>query len=186
MRIVFIGPPGAGKGTQAARVQQHCGIVHFSTGDMLREAYLAGTPMGQQAQGYMDAGKLVPDEVVLGIVAERLERGDCVRGCLFDGFPRTVPQAIALDRLLAEQGARLDLALELQVDTQRLVERLLSRGRTDDRIEAIRERFDEYERLTQPLLEYYGEKGILESVDGDATPAEVFRRIQRVIERIKQ
>ena len=178
MRIVFIGPPGSGKGTQAQRLEQQLGIVHLSTGDMLRDSVQAGTPLGREAAGYMQAGKLVPDDVVIGIVAERLDKSDATTGCLFDGFPRTVPQAETLDKLLAQRGTKIDLALELQVDPVHLVDRLLSRGRTDDQMETIGERFREYEQLTEPLLDYYRQQGILRPIDGDAPPAEVFERIQ--------
>jgi adenylate kinase len=181
MRIVFIGPPGAGKGTQAQRLEQSRGITHLSTGDMLRQAIEAGSPLGQQAARYVQSGKLVPDEVVIGIVGERLDVSDCTTDCLFDGFPRTVPQAAALDKLLAERGTKIDLALELQVDPQHLVERLLARGRSDDLRETIAERFREHNRLTQPLLEYYRQRGILKSIDGDAPPGQVFERIQAAL-----
>jgi adenylate kinase len=181
MRIVFIGPPGSGKGTQAQRLEQNCGIVHLSTGDMLRDSVQAGTPLGLEAARYMQAGKLVPDDVVVGIVAERLDKSDCQPGCLFDGFPRTVPQAETLDKLLAKRGTKIDLVLELQVDPVHLVERLLSRGRTDDQMETIGERFREYDLLTEPLLEYYRQKAILRPIDGDSPPEVVFKRIQSIL-----
>jgi adenylate kinase len=181
MRIVFIGPPGAGKGTQAQRLEEQRGIVHLSTGEMLRDSIKAGTELGRQAARYMETGELVPDDVVVGIVAERLARPDCDSGCLFDGFPRTVPQAKTLDKLLAQQGRKIDLALELQVQPAHLIERLLSRGRTDDQMETIGKRFREYDRLTQPLLDYYRRQGILRTIDGDASPPEVFDRIQAAI-----
>jgi adenylate kinase len=152
-------------------------MVQLSTGDMLRDSVREGTPLGREAARCMDAGKLVPDDVVIGVVAERLDKEDCASGCLFDGFPRTVRQAIALDKLLAERGTRIDLVLELQVDPARLVERLLARGRNDDQTETIHERFREYDRLTQPLLEYYRPRGILRPIDGDAPPDVVFERI---------
>ena len=128
---------------------------------MLRDADEAGTALGREAARYMNAGQLVPDEVVVGIVVERLGEKDCARGCLFDGFPRTVPQAEALDRMLAERGMPLDLVLALDVPEPQLVERLLARGRPDDDRETIRERFRQYHRLTEPLLDYYRSRGIL-------------------------
>lgn len=184
MRIVFIGPPGAGKGTQAERLVETYGVVHLSTGEMLRDSVREGTPLGNQAAYFMQTGKLVPDEVVVGIIAEQLDRQASARGCLFDGFPRTVPQAAALDHLLAERGKKIDLALELKVDSARLVERLLSRGRIDDQMETIGERFREYERVTEPLLEYYRQRGVLRTVEGDASPEEVFSKIQSAIAKV--
>jgi adenylate kinase len=182
MRIVFIGPPGAGKGTQAVRLKDYLEIAHLSTGDMLREAASAGTPLGREAQQYMSDGKLVPDEVVVGIVVDRLASPDCQRGCLFDGFPRTVPQAETLDGVLAERNIPLDMVLELQVADERLFERLAARGRADDNEDTIRERLRQYTRLTTPLLDYYRGRGILRSVDGEGTPDEVFARIKAAVD----
>jgi adenylate kinase len=181
MRIVFIGPPGAGKGTQAHRMEAHLGIIHLSTGDMLRDALEAKSALGQQASKYIHTGKLVPDEVVIGIVGERLGQPDCAKGCLFDGFPRTVPQAIALDKILAARGHSIDLVLELKVDRENLIERLLARGRNDDQMETIGERFREHDRLTEPLLDYYRKRGILRQIDGDAPPEKVFQQILATI-----
>src|SRR5262249_44404414 len=140
MRIVFLGPPGAGKGTQAQRLKVYLDIAHLSTGEMLRDAEEAGSELGCEAARFMNAGRLVPDEVVVGIVGERLSEKDCAHGCLFDGFPRTVPQAEELDRMLAERGMPLDLVLALDVAEPELVDRLLARGRPDDDRETIRER----------------------------------------------
>jgi adenylate kinase len=182
MRIVFIGPPGAGKGTQAVRLKDHLNIAHLSTGDMLRAAASAGTPLGREAQQYMNDGRLVPDEVVVGIVVERLAAPDCRHGCLFDGFPRTVPQAETLDSVLAERGMPLDMVLELQVADELLFQRLAARGRADDNEETIRERLRQYRRLTTPLLDYYRGRGILRSVDGEGTPDEVFTRIEQAVD----
>jgi adenylate kinase len=181
MRIVFLGPPGAGKGTQAQRLKDYLGTAHLSTGEMLREADEAGTPLGRQAAQAMKAGRLAPDDVVVGIVTQRLEQDDCVSGCLFDGFPRTLPQAKALDKTLAEHKMRLDLVLVLEVPEERLLERLLARGRMDDDRKTIQERFRQYTRLTEPLLEYYDQRGILRRIDGGGTPDEVFARIKAAL-----
>jgi adenylate kinase len=182
MRIVFIGPPGAGKGTQAVRLKDYLNVAHLSTGDMLRAAVSAGTPLGREAQQYMNDGKLVPDDVVVGIVVERLAAPDCGRGCLFDGFPRTVPQAETLDSVLAQRNMPLDMVLELQVADELLFERLAARGRADDNEETIRERLRQYRRLTTPLLDYYRGRKILRSVDGAGTPDEVFARIKQAVD----
>jgi adenylate kinase len=182
MRIVFLGPPGSGKGTQAQRLKDYLGVAHLSTGEMLRDASQAGTALGARADQYMQAGQLVPDDVVVGIVVDRLEHGDCDRGYLFDGFPRTLPQAKALDETLKAQEMPLDLVLSLNVPEERLVERLLARGRMDDHHETIRERFRQYNRLTEPLLEYYRERGILRPIDGEGTPDEVFSRIKDAVD----
>ena len=182
MRIVFLGPPGVGKGTQALRLKDHLGIVHISTGQMLRDAEDAGTALGQKASRYILAGQLVPDDIVVEVVVDRLAGRDCASGCLFDGFPRTVPQAEALDRTLAERGIPLDLVLAINVPEERLVDRLMARGRPDDDRVTIGERFRQYTRLTEPLLEYYRKRGILRQIDGDAEPDEVFARIRRAVD----
>jgi adenylate kinase len=182
MRIVFLGPPGSGKGTQAQRLKDYLGVAHLSTGDMLRDAGQAGTALGAKALQSMQAGHLVPDDVVVEIVVHRIKQPDCARGCLFDGFPRTVPQAEALDRMLDERKMPLDLVLALEVSEQRLVERLLARGRMDDEQPTIHERFRQYTRLTAPLLEYYHRRGILQRIDGEGTPDEVFARVKEAVE----
>jgi adenylate kinase len=185
MRIVFLGPPGAGKGTQAQQLKDYLKVAHLSTGEMLRQAQDVGTEMGLEAARYMNAGKLVPDAVVVGIVGDRLEAKDCAHGCLFDGFPRTVPQAEALDGMLAERAKPLDLVIALDVAEPELVGRLLARGRPDDDPETIRERFRQYHRLTEPLLEYYRGQKILRQIDAEGTPEEVFARVRDAVDTVR-
>jgi len=161
MRLILLGPPGAGKGTQAQRLVQKYGIVQLSTGDMLRAAVAAGTPVGLRAKSVMDAGQLVPDEVVVAIIADRIDQPDAKRGFVLDGFPRTVPQAEALDRLLAERGLKLDAVIELKVDEGMLLKRIetrvaemTARGeklRADDNPEVLKGRLAAYRAQTAPL-----------------------------------
>jgi adenylate kinase len=183
MFVVFIGPPGAGKGTQAQRLVELLSIPHVSTGDMLRQAISQGTELGKQAQGYMQAGKLVPDELVLQIINECLDNPRLQKGCLFDGFPRNVEQAQALDALLANRSTPLTMVLELQVDTQELVRRMLARKRPDDTSETISERLIVYKNQTAPVLQYYAAKNLLTTIDGSGTPDDVFARIEGSVGR---
>ena len=184
MRIVFIGPPGAGKGTQAERLVETYEMAHLSTGDMLRAARDAQTPVGQEAEKYMSAGELVPDDVIVKIIAERLEEPDCQRGYLLDGFPRTVGQAGALDAMLGQKGTPLDVVLELRVPEDELFNRLAGRGRADDKPEVIRQRLTNYREQTAPVLDYYSERGLLKSIDGLGTVDEVFARAREVLDPI--
>ena len=185
MRLVFIGPPGAGKGTQSERLIEYLNIPHLSTGDMLRDAVKRQTPVGQLAEKYMSSGQLVPDPIIVKVVGERLSQADCEKGCLFDGFPRTIGQARALDDFLEQLGTPLDAVLELQVPDDLLFARLAGRGRADDRPEVIRQRLQSYYQQTQPLLDYYEKRGILRPIDGTGTPEEVFERIKQVIDEIR-
>jgi len=187
MRLILLGPPGAGKGTQAQRLVERHGIVQLSTGEMLRAAVKAGTPVGRKAEAIMARGDLVPDEVVVAIVSDRIDQPDARRGFILDGFPRTVPQAEALERILAEKGLRLDGVIELKVDEGALVKRLESRiaemtargesVRADDNPEALKTRLGVYRKQTAPLIDYYGKKGTLKSVDGMASVGQVAEAI---------
>jgi len=191
MRLVLLGPPGAGKGTQAQRLITKHGIVQLSTGDMLRAAVAAGTPIGLRAKSIIERGDLVPDEVVVAIIAERIGQPDAKRGFVLDGFPRTVPQAQALDRLLTERGAKLDAVIELKVNEgillrriERRVADMTARGETvraDDNPEVLKGRLAAYRTQTAPLASYYADKGILRGVDGMASVDEVAAAICRLL-----
>jgi adenylate kinase len=184
-RILLLGPPGAGKGTQAERLVRGLGIPQISTGDMLRAAVRAGTPVGRQAQAYMERGELVPDSVVIGVAEERLQHPDAKKGFILDGFPRTPGQAAALDELLARLGVRLERCVALLVDEEELVERLLKRkeieGRSDDNETAIRSRMREYREKTRPLTDHYRRQGVLREVDGTGSIDDVASRIQEAL-----
>jgi adenylate kinase len=152
MRLILLGPPGAGKGTQATYIREKFGIPQISTGDMLRAAVKAGTPLGLAAKKVMDAGQLVSDDIIIGLVRERLKERDCANGYLFDGFPRTIPQAEAMKS--AKVG--LDYVLEIDVPDEEIVQRLSSRGRDDDKEDTVRKRLEVYRAQTRPLVDYYG------------------------------
>jgi adenylate kinase len=177
MRVVLLGPPGAGKGTQADRIADRFQLVHLATGDLLRANVADGTPLGEVAQAYLDSGELVPDEVVVAMMLERLTRPDCGHGFLLDGFPRSVAQARALDEHLAELGTPLDAAINLEVAEEELLHRLAGRGRADDNAQTIRNRLQVFVSATRPLLDYYDEQGLLFSVAAAGTIDEVSERI---------
>ena len=185
MKIVLLGGPGAGKGTQAAKLKQHYEIPHVSTGEILREARSSGTDLGKKAAEYMDAGKLLPDDIILGIVDERLGMPVMENGFIFDGFPRTIPQAEGLDELLEARGSALDAVVSIDVPDEIVVGRLLKRaeieGRADDNRETIEERLSVYYKQTEPLKAYYEARGILKSVDGLGTVEEILDRIKTVL-----
>lgn len=184
MRLVFIGPPGAGKGTQAAKIVDRYHIAHLSTGDMLRAARDAKSPVGLKADEFMSKGELVPDQVMIEIIRERLRSPDCGDGYLLDGFPRTLGQAEALDAMLAGSGTPLDVVLELRVPEEELFQRLSRRGRADDKPEVIRQRLVAYRNQTEPLLNYYRNKNLLRSVEGVGTVEEIFERLVKVLDSV--
>jgi adenylate kinase len=177
----MLGKQGAGKGTQAARTAAHYGIVHLSTGDLFRRQAEAGTAFGLQAKRYMDAGELVPDDIVIGVVQEALEPdGQLSNGFVLDGFPRTREQAIALEELLAQDP--LDLVINLEVPREIVVERMLARGREDDTEEAIQRRLELYDRETRPIIDYYRSTGKLVEIDGVGSLDDVHARIRAAVD----
>jgi adenylate kinase len=191
MRLILLGPPGAGKGTQAQRLVDKHGLVQLSTGDMLRAAVKAGTPIGLKAKDIMARGELVPDDVVVAIVSDRIEQPDAHNGFILDGFPRTVPQAESLDRMLERKGHGLDAVIELKVDAAALLQRIEKRiaecrangvdVRTDDDPVVLEKRLLAYNAQTAPLIAYYGKHGTLRTVDGMAPINEVGKAIDRIL-----
>jgi len=196
MRLILLGPPGAGKGTQAQRLVEKHGIPQLSTGDMLRAAVQAGTEVGKRAKAVMDAGELVSDAIVNAIVAERIDQADCVKGFILDGYPRTLVQADAVESMLADRGLHLDAVIELVVDDKALVGRIVRRAeeaqaagqpvRKDDNPTVFEERLKEYYKKTSPLIGYYYAKGRLKSVDGMADIDTVTREIEAVLRSVTQ
>jgi adenylate kinase len=194
MRLILLGPPGSGKGTQAQRLVRRYGIVQLSTGEMLRAAVAAQTPVGLKARDIMASGGLVPDEIVVGIISDRLDQPDMVKGFILDGFPRTVPQAQALDDLLKKKHIRLDAVVELRVNESALLARvetrvaeMMARGeevRIDDTPEVLSKRLASYRSLTEPLIHYYSERRKLLTVDGMMTIEHVTREINRILAAI--
>lgn len=178
MRIVLFGAPGSGKGTQAEKLVTAHGIPQISTGDLLREAVAAGNELGKKAKAAMDAGELVSDDVVVGMIRERLEESDTGNGFILDGFPRSPAQAEALDELLESLGRPLQKVIHLEVDNEEIVQRLLARGRSDDNEETIRNRLDVFNSQTQPLIEYYRSQGKFAAVAGSGDLEQINARIE--------
>jgi adenylate kinase len=183
MIIILFGPPGAGKGTQAKKIESRFGIPQFSTGEMFRKAIRNQTPLGMKVKSFLDAGKLVPDHTVVELVAEALENPEFAGGYILDGFPRTVTQAEAFDELLKAKGSRIDAFLMLNVPGEELVNRILNRaeGRSDDTHEKVKVRLGVYATETAPVLQYYEDKGLVTYIDGLGSIDEIFERIENVL-----
>jgi adenylate kinase len=181
-RLIFLGPPGAGKGTQAKVLSASCKVPHISTGDILRAAVKAKTELGLKAEAYMSAGELVPDDLILDLIRERLSQEDTVNGWLLDGFPRNVDQAEFLGELLDEIEQTCEFVINLEVPDEMLISRMLDRGRADDKEEVIRNRLDVYRQQTEPLIKFYRDRNQLRSVDGSQVLSAVTRELQKIVE----
>jgi adenylate kinase len=188
LNIVLFGPPGAGKGTQAIKIKKKYDLIHLSTGDLLRNEIKAKTDLGLKAEKIISRGELVPDDIVVGIIGANLDRNSDAKGFIFDGFPRTTAQAIALDKILEEKGSSISLMLSLYVERQELIDRLLKRGkdsgRTDDQdLQIIENRIKVYSEQTAPLVDYYSEQGKYETVNGIGSIDEIFERLCNAIDK---
>ena len=189
MNIILLGPPGAGKGTQAKILQKAHGIIQLSTGDMLRSSVASGSKLGQQAKAVMDSGNLMPDDIMTQIISQRIEQTDCINGFILDGFPRTTEQALALEDMLESSDKVLDFVIEIVVDDEILVDRIKSRAeemsqedrRSDDNVETLRKRLGIYHEQTAPILPFYSERGMLNQVDGMKSITEVSNKIKQIV-----
>ncbi len=189
INLILFGPPGSGKGTQAAKLVERYRVVHISTGDLFRQEIGNGTPLGKEAQAYMSRGELVPDEVTIGMLRNKVEAHPEAQGFIFDGFPRTIPQAEALDRLMAEEGSAIHLLIALDVDDEEIVRRIKGRsaisGRADDANESIiRNRIEVYKSETAPVFDYYARQHKSHRVNGIGSIEEIFERLCNVIDRV--
>jgi len=186
MNIIFFGPPAAGKGTQAKIIQEKYGLQQLSTGDMLREEVASGSELGQQAKDIMDKGDLVPDVVVIAMIAKRIDAPECSKGAIFDGFPRTVAQAEALKDMLAERGKSIDIVMELEVDQDKVIERVEKRageeGRSDDTVDALKKRLQQYNDYSADVLPYYRAQGDVPQIDGNQPIEDVTSQIETVLQ----
>jgi adenylate kinase len=185
MNLMLLGAPGAGKGTQAKRLEAKYEVKQLSTGDMLRAAVAAGTEFGKRAKEIMDRGDLVSDDIMIGMISERVDEADCAKGFILDGFPRTVAQAEGLDKMLSEKGLTIDHVIEFKVDEDAMVARILKRseeeGRSDDNEETVRNRMEVYRSQTAPIIPYYQTKGSFRSVDGMAAMDEVTAQLEEIL-----
>lgn len=188
MKLILFGPPGAGKGTQAKRLEQVHGLKQLSTGDMLRRSVESGTPLGEKVKDIMNSGELVPDNIMVMLIEERIKQPDCETGFILDGFPRTVPQAEALDELFTKNDMQLDHVIELVVDEEELFKRLESRiaqsgdsVRADDNLDTFKHRLDVYKKQTEPVLPYYKDKGLVRQIDGMKQIEEVSKSIDEAL-----
>ncbi|MEX2642470.1 MAG: adenylate kinase [Acetobacterales bacterium] len=192
MNLILLGPPGAGKGTQAQILEKNHGVVQLSTGDMLRAAIASGSALGEKVKEIMARGDLVPDELMVDLISQRISEPDCANGFILDGFPRTVPQAEALDEMLNERGLRIDLVVEVKVDEAALFDRIAGRAneaaagaRADDTEEVLRKRLDVYHRQTAPILPYYRKGGRLKQVDGMQDIDTVSTQIESLLDEVR-
>ena len=191
MKLILLGPPGAGKGTQAQKLVEEMGYAQLSTGDMLRAAVAAGSEMGLKVKDIMDRGDLVPDDVVVGIISERVDAADCAKGFILDGFPRNSAQAEALDKMLDEKRLKLDVVVSIEVVEADLFARIEQRAketvggpRADDNVEALKNRLQVYHEQTAPLIKYYGDQGVLKTVDGMADIDTVSSDIKKILSEV--